>query len=357
MKANEILKALQCGKPNKQQKEHAAKLAAIYTLIRSISQDVVSVEIESKPFDFGHRVDLGRNYNSDLTHYEGTILPGELWTVKTKTGTYKNSIPTGNDFYFAFCDLLQGFAPKVERAAIVADQVLQLDEVQTLAVKTAAKFIKFDKFADARNCVHITISGGKFEVMGTDGYKLFRSVSSPLQTNLQDQVILLPLEVVKSAKGKTLQFDLIKNQVGEIKAGYLNGVKFEVPDYKPLPYNNVIPEYSEYVEVFRKDLLQAVKSVLPTANKTTKVIKFHFNGAVMLTAEDLDYSSESGVKVGYLEKTTPDFEIGMNGKFLLEALSVIDTDTVKIYSAGENNRCVMLNKEALLMPVMLNQYA
>ena len=121
---------------------------------------------------------------------------------------------------------------------------------------------------------------------------------------------------------------------------------------QPIQYSKVIPEYSDFVQFDRKELIQVIKSVIPYANKWTNQINFYFNGCIEVGAEDLYYSHENKVRMEYSKKTCKDFRIAFNGRLLLDCLNSVDEKLVRLYSNGENNKCVMINSQALLMPVV-----
>lgn len=364
MKQIEVLTAFGIGKPNTTERMHAKTLSEIFAMIASMLCNIMSVVIESREFHFG-QIWGTPIYRDAKPFSEGTKMEGEKWIVKTKTGTYSFSLPTGNLFYFAFCDLLKDFVPGYMKKEIQADITMVLDGLILNEVKKAMSLIRFDELRASMNNVHLTFKGRSIEIVGTDGHKLYVSESDYAKITMRTQpmpkntlILLLPFNELKKAiqvnKSK-LVIELVFNGK-EISNGFLNGVKFEHCNDKPIEYKNIIPKYQEFVEVNIKELIEGIKQVLPTANKFTNKIDFHFNGQIDLHTHDLDFKQGTDVRINYVQKTNQDYEISFNGKYLLECLNTMNDkkalrQTVKIYSNGRPNKAVMFDSNCLLMPI------
>ena len=82
-----------------------------------------------------------------------------------------------------------------------------------------------------------------------------------------------------------------------------------------------------------------------------------------MSAEDLDFSNEANERLS-CEHDGEDIEIGFNAKFLIEMLSNLDTDQIRLNMSAPNKAGLILPAEKdknedilmLVMPVMLNQY-
>ena len=83
----------------------------------------------------------------------------------------------------------------------------------------------------------------------------------------------------------------------------------------------------------------------------------------VISAEDLDFSNEANERLS-CEHEGEDIEIGFNAKFLIEMLTNMDSDKIKLTMSAPNKAGVILPVEKdksedilmLVMPVMLNQY-
>jgi len=358
MKANEILNILGINKPNKSDKAHAAKLSEIFGLMKSFKPvDFLEVKIQPCPnFTFGSYSTEGNRWNKPEQIQSDFKTDAMRVTVKTLTGSYSQNIPTKPDIYLPFLRLFPSILiaqPTEVKETKKADFELYFNEVQTKVIKAAAKFCSKDIFKPAQNCVFIEVKDNRVNVAATDGHKLFSESFNDIGL-LPEGIFLIPVKNLTSVK-KDLMIEFFKGE-HNIETGKINGLNFDYCN-EPFPnYMNVWPKYDKFVECDRKELINAVKCQLPFANKTTHQIKFHFNGSIAINAKDLDFNNESGVKISYSDKTTPDFEIAFNGKFLIESLSALQSQKVKIYSDGKPSKAVILNDSVLLMPVMLNQY-
>ncbi len=359
MKANEILNVLGLKKPNQVEKAHAKKLSDIFGLMASF-KPVQFLEVKIEPaqgFTFGSYSTEGNRWNKPEQVQSELKMDAMRVTVKTVTGQYVQNIPTTPDIYLPFLKLFPShlIAQPIKKEYQKADIELYFSEAQTEVIKRAAKFVCKNDFRPALNCVFIEVKNGLVNIAATDAHKLFTESFRDTIGLLPDGIFLLPGKDVTKVK-KELFVEFFKGE-HKIETGKINGLSFDVVN-DPYPnYMKVWPQYDKYVECDRKELINAVKGQLPFANKITHQIKFHFNGSVAISAEDLDFANESGVKIPYSFKTTPDFEIGFNGKFLLESLSTLQDKTVKIYSDGKPSKAVVLDKSIVLVPLMLNQYA
>ena len=131
-------------------------------------------------------------------------------------------------------------------------------------------------------------------------------------------------------------------------------------------YSAVIPkENPNQLNVDRASLLNALKRVCIFSNQTTYQIKFAINGnEINLSGEDVDFSNKGQEKIK-CEYSGQDIEIGFNGKFLIEILNTLDSETVNmLFSSPSKAAIIKPNHEErekeeqilmLVMPVMLNQ--
>jgi DNA polymerase III beta subunit, central domain len=354
MKANQILKAITgSDKASQYVKDQCKTFADIFAMVRELREDIVSVEVKEEPFYLGSYCTFSHYKNGHITTHKGTEMPGEVWNFKTAKGTYKQTIPTGNEFYWAFRGLFAAeMIPQAERQTIAADFEWEFTKEQSSIIRTAAKFCGKDGLRPATMNVRLEIEPGQIKVVATDSYRLFVKTLVNSQDMAFGMSLLIPATVIRAAKAnEPLRIELFKND-GQFEKGKVNGVEFAYCNERYPDYMLVWPEYANYVEVFRKDLIQSLKVVSQCANKVTHQVDFHFNGMCEMRAHDLDFCNESKASVYYLDKTTPDFEISFNGKFLLECLEASKEDTVRLYSNGQSDKAILIDSDVLLMPVM-----
>ena len=130
-------------------------------------------------------------------------------------------------------------------------------------------------------------------------------------------------------------------------------------------YDAVIPkENPNKLTIDRHALLTTIRRVSIFANQSTHQIRFKVSGQeLLLSAEDIDFSNEARERLS-CSYEGEDLEIGFNSKFLLEMLSNIETDEVRLEMSAPNRAGILTpvnseNKDEdilmLVMPVMLNK--
>jgi len=361
MKTNEILIALNIKKATVSQKSHCKSLSELFAMVRDLKDQVINVVIEAKDFYFGQKSSYSsRYYGRPQERYidiEGDKLPGEKWTIETLTGTYKISLPTQNSFYSSFCDLLPQFAPKVNN--LISDranlELLFTGEILE-QIKRSIPFASIGKYSWDRismQNIKLEMSAQKIKIVATDGYRI---ITAELVDSFNDHEgeILLPAKELKTALNGKKDLIVCLFKTGEVfTKGTLNGVQFDYldSDQRYPAYNNVIPTYSDFVEVNRKELIRGIKQVLPYANRVTHQVNLHVNGSILLNTEDMDFLSECNCDITYEQKTTPDFDLSFNGKYLLDCLAANSSKTVKMYTDGITSRPALFDN-VLLMPIV-----
>lgn len=362
MKPNEILKAITgTDKTHKEKRDHCKTLSEIYKMINEIKKDIVSVSIETASFNFGRNGEHDWNSGKWKFNQDGELMPGELFTIKTKTGTYKQVIPLGNSFYFAFRLLLSDFLPMAEqKSEQIADFEFSFNHAQSDSIRKAASCVSDDELRPAMMQVRIELGKDGMKVISTDAIRLFNESNEyPNLTSdsiPQSLIINIPGKAIQKTKKKELlTIELFKDNA-EFKTGKVNGVQFDYVNDTFPDYKNVIPEYDKFVELNRADLIDCLKVASLCANKVTHRINLHFNGNCEITAEELDYNYESKSVVSYSKKTIPDFEISFNAKYLIDCLNVNKQKEVRIYSDGNPQKLIQIDNNVLLCSIMPNNY-
>ncbi|MFW5892259.1 MAG: DNA polymerase III subunit beta [Bacteroidota bacterium] len=129
-------------------------------------------------------------------------------------------------------------------------------------------------------------------------------------------------------------------------------------------YNAVIPqENPNHLTLDRSPFLNALRRVSLFSNQATYQVKFKISGTELhLNAEDLDYSNEAKERLTCHYEGN-DMEIGFNSKFMVEMLTNLETEQVRMEMSQPNRAGLIFpvndeNKEddilMLVMPVMLN---
>ncbi|MDB9929707.1 DNA polymerase III subunit beta, partial [Schleiferiaceae bacterium] len=107
----------------------------------------------------------------------------------------------------------------------------------------------------------------------------------------------------------------------------------------------------------------SVKRVAIFSNKTTHQIRLKLAGAeISVSAEDPDFSNKAHERIS-CDYQGDDMEIGFNSRFLLEMLSNLGSDNVRMEMSAPNRAGLLIPADGmddgedllmLVMPVMLN---
>lgn len=131
------------------------------------------------------------------------------------------------------------------------------------------------------------------------------------------------------------------------------------PNYEAvIPTNN-----NNTLTIDRNLLLNSIKRVSIFANQSTHQVRFKISGKeLILSAEDVDFSNEAKERLT-CSYEGDDIEIGFNSRFLLDMLSNLDVEQVRMEMSAPNRAGLVLPAEKeneeedilmLVMPVMLN---
>lgn len=357
MKTTEILKALNIVKPSKNEKLQASKIAEIFAMMKTFKpSDFLEVKNEAvQNFTFG-------TYSSDYSYYrQPEQYKGDLqidamrFTVKTLTGCYSQNIPMA--LYFDFLGLFPDHLTHLttQKSLQVIEQPgfeIDFNQSETEVIKEALKFASNDSLRPAMCTVKIEIKNGNLvNVVATDGHSLYFENFTKFDLN-EELEILIPANELKGLK-KELNIKLF-NESGKshfATAQINNGLKFNLCLDQYPKYLNVWPQYSQFIEVNRKDILTALATTEKYANRVTHAVKLHVNGAIEVSAEDLDFANESGVKVAYEFQNTGDFDISFNAQFLMKAIKATKDKTVRMYSNGKFDSPFLIDGKVLVMQV------
>lgn len=134
-------------------------------------------------------------------------------------------------------------------------------------------------------------------------------------------------------------------------------------DEKYPDYNAVIPNENPNILIInREDLHNSVKRISIYSSKSTHQIRIKLAGSELsISAEDFDLNNEAIEKIA-CDYNGEDLEIGFNSKLLLELLSNIDIDMIKLMMSTPGRAGIIVPQDKikeesmlmLIMPMMLN---
>lgn len=204
--------------------------------------------------------------------------------------------------------------------------------------------------------------------VATDANKLVKFTRNDIKSDEEKQLIMpkKPIMVLTNA---------LAGKDEEVKIGFNStNISFELEntimicrliDAKYPAYENVIPkENPNTLEANRAELLKSIKRISIFASKTTHQLIFDKKGnSLTILSEDKDYNNKA-VETLTIVGDGNDLKIGFNARFLVEMLSNLTSDKIKIEMSAPNRAGVITPVEAkdenesilmLVMPVMISQ--
>ena len=203
------------------------------------------------------------------------------------------------------------------------------------------------------------IKGDQFKVVSLDGHRIsIRNIT--LKNSYEDNSVIVPgttlNELSKILPGdvdKDVSIFLCENHVifeyesVKVVSRIIEGNYFKIDQMISNDYETKIDvNKSELLEVInRSTLLVKEGDKKPIIfNISDKTATFSITSTIGSMNEDLD-----------IEKTGKDIMIGFNPKFLIDALRVIDDETVTLYMVNPKAPCIIKNEEGsylyLILPV------
>ena len=206
------------------------------------------------------------------------------------------------------------------------------------------------------------IKQDQFKVVSLDGHRIsIRNIT--LKNSYEDKSVIVPgktlMELSKILPGdvdKDVSIFLCENHVifeyeaVKVVSRIIEGNYFKIDQM-------ISNDYETKMDVNKSSLLEVInRSTLLVKEGDKKPIVFNVNddtatfsmtSAIGSMNEDVD-----------IEKSGKDIVIGLNPKFLIDALRVIDDETVTLYMVNPKAPCIIKNEEGsylyLILPVNIN---
>lgn len=242
----------------------------------------------------------------------------------------------------------------------------------TLSANVLAEGINKTLFATSNDELRPAMSGVYFQVdfnkitfVATDAHKLVKYTFSEVASDVSTSFIIpkKALNLLKNALPASSEVKLSFNKSNAFFSFEDTHLVCRLIDARYPDYNAVIPvENPNELIIPRGDFQNSLKRIAIYANKTTnQVILSLADGNLTVSAQDLDFSNEATEQLACTYDGAP-LTIGFNAKFLVEMLSVLDTDDVKMEMSTSTRAGILLpveekaNEEILMlvMPVMLS---
>lgn len=294
-------------------------------------------------------------------------LPDQPVTFSIDESTYSIEISSDNGRYKLSGENATDF-PKVPSVSNDFSAAIST-EVLARAVNNTIFATSSDELRPAMTGVYVNLGEKNTTFVATDGHRLVRYRRTDIKSDNGNSIII-PRKALNLLKATlptentdvTIDFNMSN---AFFKFGNIRMICRLIDERFP-DYENVIPSQNPIkMTISRTDLLGSLKRISIYANKTTHQVRLKITGSeLQVSAEDLDFSNEANERLS-CEHEGDDIEIGFNAKFLIEMLTNLDTDQIKLNMSAPNKAGVILPIEKdkgedilmLVMPVMLNTYA
>lgn len=294
-------------------------------------------------------------------------LPEQPVTFSIDDSTYSVEIISDNGRYKLSGENATDF-PKVP--AVSNDFSTEIaSDVLSRAVNNTIFATSNDELRPAMTGVYVNLGDKNTTFVATDGHRLVRYRRTDVMSDNGNSIIIprKALNLLKATlPAENMPVNLDFNMSNAFfKFGNIKMICRLIDERFP-DYENVIPAGNNIqMSISRTEFLGALKRISIYANKTTHQVRLKITGSeLQISAEDLDFSNEANERLS-CEHEGEDIEIGFNAKFLIEMLTNLDSDQIRLNMSAPNKAGVIhpADKDSnedilmLVMPVMLNQYA
>lgn len=294
-------------------------------------------------------------------------LPDQPVTFSIDEATYSIEISSDNGRYKLAGENATDF-PKVPSVSNDFSANIST-EVLARAINNTIFATSSDELRPAMTGVYVNLGDKNTTFVATDGHRLVRYRRTDIKSD-NGNAIIIPRKALNLLKAtlpsENTDVNIDFNMSNAFfKFGNIRMICRLIDERYP-DYENVIPTTNPIkMTISRTELLSSLKRISIYANKTTHQVRLKITGSeLQVSAEDLDFSNEANERLS-CEHEGEDIEIGFNARFLIEMLTNLDTDQIKLNMSAANKAGVIFPAEKekgedilmLVMPVMLNQYA
>jgi len=211
------------------------------------------------------------------------------------------------------------------------------------------------------------ITEGKniLRMVSSDGHRLSlceTTMENDLSGLKMEKVILIPRkgmqEIRKFAEGSTeikLSFEekqaVIKTDHSVIVVRLMNG---DFPDYRNIL--NIIKK-EKYIELKRLQFLNSMKKMNIFTEDRFNAVQFQITpNKLVLSSQSMDIgSAKDEINITYDDSP---LKLGFNGKYFIETLQVMSSDTIKAYINSEESPCMIQGDDdpgffSIIMPMKI----
>ena len=222
-----------------------------------------------------------------------------------------------------------------------------------------------DELRIAMTGVFVQLDFNKIIFVATDAHKLVKYTFGNVKSDVNSSFIIpqKALNLLKNAIDSNTTVQMAFNKTNAFFKFDDTQVICRLIDAKYPDYNAVIPvDNANVLSLGRTDFQNSLKRIAIYANKTTNQVVLNLNeGSLTISAQDLDFSNEATEQLSCNYNGEP-MTIGFNAKFLIEMLTVLQSDEVRMELSTPNRAGILLPSEEnenesllmLVMPVMMS---
>lgn len=273
--------------------------------------------------------------------------------ISSSTGKYKLAGENPDDF------------PKTPLAEDANDTSIASDVLQRAIAQTLFA-VSNDELRPAMTGVFFQLQPDGLTFVATDASKLVKYKRTDIVSE-ESTSFIVPKKALQLLKG-SLPSDLTRVAISYNSSNAFfsfNETQLicRLVDAKYPDYNAVIPvDNQNILTLGRVDFLNTLKRVSIFSNKTTHQCVLNISGSELkVSSQDLDFSNEAFERLN-CSYTGEDIEIAFNARFLIEMLSVLEIEEVKLELSTPTRAGILVPAEPeenevllmLVMPVMLN---
>jgi DNA polymerase-3 subunit beta len=273
--------------------------------------------------------------------------------ISSSTGKYKLAGENPDDF------------PKTPLAEDANDTSIASDVLQRAIAQTLFA-VSNDELRPAMTGVFFQLQPDGLTFVATDASKLVKYKRTDIVSE-ESTSFIVPKKALQLLKGS------LPSEVTRVAISYNSSNAFfsfndtqlicRLVDAKYPDYNAVIPvDNQNILTLGRVDFLNTLKRVSIFSNKTTHQCVLNISGSELkVSSQDLDFSNEAFERLN-CSYNGDDLEIAFNARFLIEMLSVLENEEVKLELSTPTRAGILVPAEPeenevllmLVMPVMLN---
>ncbi|MDX1667767.1 MAG: DNA polymerase III subunit beta, partial [Saprospiraceae bacterium] len=205
-----------------------------------------------------------------------------------------------------------------------------------------------DELRPAMTGVYFQVDFSKLILVATDAHKLVKYSYNKLESEVSTSFII-PKKALNLLKGALPEDEDIEISFNKSNAFFSFGetkLVCRLIDARYPDYNAVIPVDNPNLLVLpRTDFQNSLRRIAIYANKTTNQVVLNINeGSLTISAQDLDFSNEATEQLACSFEGDP-LTIGFNAKFLIEMLTVLETEEVKMELSTPTRAGILLPAE------------